>query len=65
MGVTTFLLNQHSWTKAAVLKVGSAAPRGSTVIQSNIGGPCTFKEKMENNRILIGDIEKGPIVEMA
>ena len=39
--------------------------RGSAIIQSNIGGPCTFKEKMENNRILFGDIEKGPIVEIA
>ena len=57
---------------AVVLKVGSTAPRGygSRVsgvrsIQSNIGGPCTFKEKIENNRILFWDIEKGPIVEIA
>ena len=55
-----------------VLKVGSAAPRGpgakcrgSASIQSNMGGPCTFKEKIENNRILFGNIEKRPIVEIA
>ena len=39
-------------SKPAVLKMESTAPRGpgvecrgSAIIQSNIGGPCTFKEK--------------------
>ena len=52
--------------RSVVLKVESATPRGpgaecggSASIQSNIGGPCTFKEKIENDRILFGDIEKG------
>ena len=59
--------------RTVVLKVGSAPPGGprvkclgSPIIQLNIGVPCTFKEKkIENNRILFGDIEKGPIVEIA
>ena len=58
---------------SVVLKVGSAAPRGlgsrvSGVREHSVeyrGVLVLLKKKIVNNRILFGDIEKGPIVEIA
>ena len=56
--------------RSVVFKVGSAATRGSGgrvsgVREHSVEYRGSLKKKIENNRILFGNIEKGPIVEIA